>query len=268
MRKIFLIVVLAGLAVFLGCSSQGDVSSSGAISYVSVIPMPSDISMEAGTFKVSPEFCILVDSDAVEARNVAEYFASRLRRVSFFKVPVGDLDDAKDGKPALVLSLTVFAHVARLAQARGRDIVWAATTSYWVAAAVCLTWWALDRDTRFGPAQGVFGVMAGITVMCAFFLFTLSLRIAGVGIAQSVGRVSVIIPLGACVLVWGEAPDVLRWTGLALAILSLGLLTRGNGTANAPGRILRRLSGPVAELPHRVTSGNGMGWPPDHADCE
>ena len=105
MRKIFFVVILAGLIVFFGCSSQGDVSSGGADSYVSVIPRPRDISMGQGTFEISPEFRVLVDDDASDVKGFAEYFAEKLRHASGFEVPVGDYNGEEDGSMALILSL-------------------------------------------------------------------------------------------------------------------------------------------------------------------
>ena len=105
MRKIIVVIMLAGLVVLFGCSSSEKTSSGGADSNVAIIPVPSYIEMESGTFEMSPGFRILVDDNSTEVKNVAEYFAERLRVASGFEVPVGNLEDAKEGKTALALSL-------------------------------------------------------------------------------------------------------------------------------------------------------------------
>jgi drug/metabolite transporter (DMT)-like permease len=65
-----------------------------------------------------------------------------------------------------------------------------------------------------------------MAIVGAYFLMVPSLRISGVGITQSVGRLAVVVPVGASILMWGERPDGLRWVGLVLALVSFPLLAR------------------------------------------
>jgi drug/metabolite transporter (DMT)-like permease len=73
---------------------------------------------------------------------------------------------------------------------------------------------------------------AGWDMLChgLFHVFPL-IRLRGVSIATAATRLSVVIPILAAVLLWGEQPNGLQTTGALLALISLPLLAIKRPTA-------------------------------------
>jgi len=131
-----------------------------------------------------------------------------------------------------IILLTAYAHVMRHTQNLRKNIAWSGAIHYTAAALFCAGWWMIRSDARVGWEEAVYGMIAGAMSCCGYFFFNSGLRLAGVAITQSMGRLSIALPVVAAIGVWGEIPDALRSIGLALVLVSAPLLVRGNALRN------------------------------------
>ena len=113
------------------------------------------------------------------------------------------------------------------------------------------------------------GVGQGVLFIVGFWLFSLAIREAGMGLAAGVMRLSVVVPFLASWLIWGEAPTPWQLVGLALAGAAFFLVARpaaeppgklgppAASAAPAPGDDAPEAGGPDAEV--GVTDGKTAG---------
>lgn len=94
------------------------------------------------------------------------------------------------------------------------------------------------------------GVLQGVLFIVGFWLFSLAIRTAGMGLAAGVMRLSVVVPFLASWLVWNEpTPSALQFLGLAFAGVAFFLVARP--AAEPPGKL-----GPPADGPVRAEPGS------------
>ncbi len=83
-----------------------------------------------------------------------------------------------------------------------------------------------------GRAEGLdaglvgLGVAQGVLFIGGFWLFSLAIRRAGMGLAAGVMRLSVVVPVVAAAVVWGEAVTPAQIAGLVLAGAAFFLVSR------------------------------------------
>ncbi len=88
------------------------------------------------------------------------------------------------------------------------------------------------------------GVVQGVLFIAGFWLFSVAIRTAGMGLAAGVMRLSVVVPFLASWLVWDEpTPSALQVLGLACAAVAFFLVARP--AAEAPGKV----GPPEADVP-------------------
>lgn len=135
---------------------------------------------------------------------------------------------------AVACSLSI-AVLFKLAERRDFDRTALLTVNYAAAAALAV---ALQG---VAPAEGIttglvaLGVGQGVLFIGGFWLFSLAIRRAGMGLAAGVMRLSVVVPFVASWLVWGETPGTLQLVGLALAGAAFFLVARP--AAEPPGKL-------------------------------
>jgi drug/metabolite transporter (DMT)-like permease len=134
-----------------------------------------------------------------------------------------------------------FGHVMRYGQARGRSMPWVGAWNYCFAALGC--WVIFGAMQPAAPLRGdaaLLGSLTGVCFVAAYFLMEGCIRAAGVGITQTVNRLSVAIPVAASMLVWAETPSVAQRCGIALALAAFPFLAYGRALPvepNHPGKI-------------------------------
>ena len=126
-----------------------------------------------------------------------------------------------------VLSATGFGHTMRHAQVLGRNMPWVGAINYCAATLICAAWWAFTWTGAIGWAAPTLGTMAGIVIAIGYLLLSRAISLAGVAIAQTTARLSMVIPITASIFIWQEIPDGVRGAGLLLAFVSLALLAQG-----------------------------------------
>jgi drug/metabolite transporter (DMT)-like permease len=101
------------------------------------------------------------------------------------------------------------------------------------------------------------GVLAGILYLLGFLCYQKSVRENGMALSGSFGKLGILVPVLASVLVWGEIPGPLPSLGVAVAlasiVLSLELRLPGRRGAGA-GLMLLFLVGGLAEFCNKIYS--------------
>ena len=96
-----------------------------------------------------------------------------------------------------------------------------------MAFVVAVLMWAFSSEPNLARPEIVFGILGGIGWFTAYLLLDMSIRLAGVTIAQCVGWLGVSVPVAASILFWGEIPNASQCIGMGTMVLALFLLTPG-----------------------------------------
>ena len=126
-----------------------------------------------------------------------------------------------------VLAAASFNHTVRYAQVLRRNMPWVGAMHYCTGAIVFGVWWVFRWGGTSCWAALTIGVLAGIVSSMGYFLLNWAIPLAGVGLVQTTGRLSVVVPIAASILIWHEIPDFVRSIGLTLALVSLPILMLG-----------------------------------------
>jgi multidrug transporter EmrE-like cation transporter len=142
----------------------------------------------------------------------------------------------------------------RLAQKRGANLTAVGAVNY-LTAALFHASFAVAAGLRIPHGESLaIGGVGGIAYAAAFFLLHGFMKKRGMSVSAAVTRLSVIVPVGVSVLAWGETASVVQTVGIALAMVSLPLLSigprsdGGEGTGEKPRRGRTRGIGPLAGL--------------------
>jgi len=140
-----------------------------------------------------------------------------------------------------------FALWIRFAQKRGANLTAVGAVNYLTAALVnAILAIASGLRAPHGASLAI-GIGGGLVYATAFFLLHGLMKQRGVSVTAAISRLSMLVPIGVAVLAWGEAASVLQAVGIALAVVSLPLLSfppRGSREKQAGGnsRQIRRRS--------------------------
>jgi drug/metabolite transporter (DMT)-like permease len=130
---------------------------------------------------------------------------------------------------AITCSLTIGA-IFKYAAQRGMDRIHLLVANYLAATLCAAAGLLLDGGqaiSAIGNAQFLlFGVVAGVVLIGAFFVFALATARAGMSVTIAVTRIGVSIPFLISWLAWGEVPGLAQWIGLAMVAWALYLITR------------------------------------------
>ncbi|HTP60328.1 MAG TPA: EamA family transporter [Spirochaetia bacterium] len=137
---------------------------------------------------------------------------------------------------ALVLatvSNAAFAIFIRLSQRRGANLTVVGAVNYVTAALFHLVLTAAGHPQFPHWETIAIGGAGGITFSWAYFLLFDSMRRRGVSVTASILGLSVMIPVGFSFLAWGETTTLVQTAGIAIAIVSLPLLSIGPRAASS-----------------------------------
>ena len=129
---------------------------------------------------------------------------------------------------AVACSLGI-ATLFKLAERREIDRMALLTVNYAAAAALALALQERGQAEAITAGLVALGVTQGVLFIAGFWLFALAIRLAGMGLAAGVMRLSVAIPVLASWAVWGEAPAPIQMLGLGLAGGAFVLVSRPPG---------------------------------------
>lgn len=131
---------------------------------------------------------------------------------------------------AVACSLSI-AVLFKLAERRDFDRTALLTVNYAAAAALAVVLQGVEPVAGLTAGLVGLGVFQGVLFIAGFWLFSLAIRRAGMGLAAGVMRLSVVVPFVASWLVWNETPGAFQLVGLALAGVAFFLVAR---PANEP----------------------------------
>jgi drug/metabolite transporter (DMT)-like permease len=137
-----------------------------------------------------------------------------------------------------VALMTGWNFVFRGAQKQRADMVAVCSVNYAAATVAC----ALVAMVSGMPAPSlmtwVIGGLMGIIYVASYLLLVPSMNCKGISVVTAFVRLSVIVPVMASVLIWGEKPGWLQALGVLGAIVSLPMLTLDKGVDD--GKFTRR----------------------------
>lgn len=138
---------------------------------------------------------------------------------------------------AVACSLGI-AVIFKLAERRDYDRNALLTVNYAAGAVLALALVGASPVGAVEPGLVLLGVAQGALFIGGFWLFSLAIRQAGMGIAAGVMRLSVVVPVLAAWAIWGERPTLLQGLGLALGGVAFFLIARpaaeASGTLGPP----------------------------------
>lgn len=110
------------------------------------------------------------------------------------------------------------------------DITQAIVTNYLLASALGFmqTDGLVPADIP-GKEWFIYSITAGITLTLAFYLYAYSSLRAGVAITAVSGKMSVVIPVGAGILLYGESTGLIKTAGISAALIAFYLTFRKEG---------------------------------------
>ena len=148
----------------------------------------------------------------------------------------------------LLLALVPVGHalfntIVRTSQRQGSHALLVGATNYLVACSVNIVLALARGPITLSPRTWQLGIAAGLVYALTFRTIAVAMRRRGLAVPSAVMQLSVIVPLGFSVLLWGERPDVLQTAGIVLALAALTLLA-GDGKQEA-GAALTGSSAPA-----------------------
>lgn len=133
---------------------------------------------------------------------------------------------------AVACSLGI-ATLFKLAERHDLDRTALLTVNYAAGAVLAAVLQGVGRADGLDAGLVALGVAQGVLFIGGFWLFSLAIRRAGMGLAAGVMRLSVVVPVVASAVVWGEAVTPAQMAGLVLAGAAFFLVSRP--PADLPG---------------------------------
>ncbi len=129
----------------------------------------------------------------------------------------------------LVLAVTcslAIAVVFKVAEMRDLDRTALLTVNYLAGAILAMALQGVAPAGDLTAGLVALGVGQGVLFIAGFWLFSLAIREAGIGLAAGVMRLSVVVPFLASWAIWGEAPTLWQIIGLVLAGVAFFLVAQ------------------------------------------
>lgn len=109
---------------------------------------------------------------------------------------------------------------------RKTDVVTVGAINYIVGAIGAIPYFIQSEPSEFVIHAVWTGSVMGICYFVAFFFLIYAVHWIGASNSSAVSRLSLVIPISAGILLWGEKPSQYQWTGIIIALLSLLLIGR------------------------------------------
>lgn len=135
---------------------------------------------------------------------------------------------------AIACSLGI-AVIFKVAERRDLDRTALLTVNYLAGAVLAAVLQGVGTASRIEAGLIALGVAQGVLFIGGFWLFSLAIRRAGMGLAAGVMRLSVVVPVVASWAVWGEPVSALQTLGLVLGGVAFFLVARP--AADPPGKL-------------------------------
>ena len=133
---------------------------------------------------------------------------------------------------ACVLSFG-FGQLWKLSQRRGLSAPIVVSSNYLTITITLLIYFSWADSLYFSPAVLLVGSLTGLSFIISMLVMTSALEKAPVGVVLTSFRLAILIPIVFGIFFWGEAANSLQYLGIALALLSLVLMTWQPSEAHA-----------------------------------
>lgn len=145
-----------------------------------------------------------------------------------------------------VLCSSAFGAGLKLSEVRRRDRIVVAFANYVSGAVLAAIYWVIDSQVKgvglhITVPNLLSGVFAGVAWVGGLIFIMVAIKETGIAITTAISRLSLVVPILACILLWGEAFDLsepagaLKGSGVALAVLAVLLLS--GRAARRKGRV-------------------------------
>jgi drug/metabolite transporter (DMT)-like permease len=115
---------------------------------------------------------------------------------------------------------------------RRLDLVTTGSLSYCCSACLAVVWLLARPDAPVLLPGLVYGGINGIAYFSAYFFLIYAMRHQGIAATSAVSQLSILLPIGFSILLWGEYPTRQQSAGILVALSSLLLLdVRRDGVA-------------------------------------
>ncbi|MEN6305752.1 MAG: DMT family transporter [Armatimonadia bacterium] len=128
-----------------------------------------------------------------------------------------------------IICTTSFSLIIRASQRSGQDQFAVMGLNYAAASLAALAF--AGGHTHVSPPTLHIGLIAGTVFVITYFFLIHGMDLKGVAVANAITRLSVLIPVLATVLIFGEKPHLFEAMGGALALMAMPFLSldRGQG---------------------------------------
>jgi len=128
-----------------------------------------------------------------------------------------------------VTASVIFGHIINWSGRRRSNLVAVATINYFFATLVSYLANVSGRQFALGPEILLPGIVGGVSYALSFFFYGQAIRRLGVSVATTAMRLATLPAVLASVFYWQEQLSLLQFSGIALALLALPLLTSHPG---------------------------------------
>lgn len=93
--------------------------------------------------------------------------------------------------------------------------------NYFAASAISLILILTEKDFTYSIETFLFGAALGLLFFLGFFAFAKAVGTAGASLSAVSSRLSVIIPVGLSIIIFGEIPSFFQLSGIVLALVTI-----------------------------------------------
>lgn len=129
--------------------------------------------------------------------------------------------------PALFLSFG-FGQLFKFSQRQGCYAPVVVSANYLTIALLLLGYHLATGQLQPAPQALEVGAFIGVTFIGAMLMMTRALELIAVGVVLTSFRLAILIPIWASVWIWGETLTPVQFGGIALSLVALVLMTRGD----------------------------------------
>jgi drug/metabolite transporter (DMT)-like permease len=140
-----------------------------------------------------------------------------------------------------VMASTGFGVGLKLSEVKRRDRVVVAFFNYLAGSILAALFWVspwAEAPMQLSSATLFAGLFAGAAWVAGLLCMMVSIRETGITLTAAISRLSVIIPIAACAMLWDEGLDVGETAGVGLAVIAVLLLS--TRAAERDGRVTRQ----------------------------
>jgi drug/metabolite transporter (DMT)-like permease len=120
-----------------------------------------------------------------------------------------------------ILCSTSIALILKYSHTRKEDPVLLLCGNYFTASVISLVLIFSEKEFALSLETFLFGAVLGFLFFLGFFIFAKAVSTAGASMSVVSSRLSVVIPIGLSVIIFGEIPSYFQLSGIILALVTI-----------------------------------------------